>query len=161
MISSRKNEPLHFLQVENFSGSTEVAVFADVYGKYESYIYKGALVLVSGRVVREDGPVKLVADNIMSLAAAAVDLATSVHYHFAVESLSKEDLRELKQLLISHPGSCAGYLHLSVGGETVVVHKLPLALAVRPTRELMARITEQFGEGCLEIRYSEEEINWT
>jgi DNA polymerase-3 subunit alpha len=157
VISSRKNEPLHFLQVEDFSGSTEVTVFADVYGKYKSHIYAGALVLVSGRVAKEGGQVKLVADDVVSLEAAAVNLATSVHCHFTVEGLSKEALRELEQLFKSQPGSCPVYLHVGIGRQTVVVHKLPPAWAVRPTRRLITEITGRFGESCLEVHYSEGE----
>jgi len=153
VISSRKNEPLHFLQVEDFSGSTEVTVFADVYGKYKSHIYAGALVLVSGRVAKEGGQVKLVADDIVSLEAAAVNLATSVRCHFTVEGLSKEALRELQQLLKTQPGSCPVYLHVGIGRQTEVVHKLPPAWAVRPTWELRRRLVEKFGESSLEIGY--------
>jgi len=157
VIRSRKNEPLHFLQVEDFSGSTEVTVFDDVFGKYESCIYAGALVLVSGRVAKEGGRVKLVADDIVSLEAAAVNLATSLHCHFTVEGLSKEALRELQQLLKSQPGSCPVFLHVSIGGQTEVVHKLPTTWAVRPTRRLITEITGRFGESCLEVHYSEGE----
>ena len=153
VIRSRKNEPLHFLQVEDFSGSTEVTVFDDVYGKYKSHIYAGALVLVRGRVAKEGGRVRLVADDVMSLEAAAVDLATSVHCHFTVEGLSEEALRELQELFESQPGSCPVFLHVSIGGQTEVVHKLPPAWAVRPTWELRKRLMEKFGEASLEIRY--------
>jgi hypothetical protein len=134
-----------------------VTVFDDVFGKYESCIYAGALVLVSGRVAKEGGRVKLVADDIVSLEAAAVNLATSLHCHFTVEGLSKEALRELQQLLKSQPGSCPVFLHVSIGGQTEVVHKLPTTWAVRPTRRLITEITGRFGESCLEVHYSEGE----
>ena len=155
MVSSRKGEPLRFLRLEDFNGSAEVVVFADVHAEYQRYIYQGALLLVSGRVARESGQVRLVADEIMLLEEAAADMASSVHLKLTVEGLSGEPLKELKQLLKTHPGSCPVYLHFGVGQQTVVVQKLPTSFRIRPNKELQVRLTKQFGKDCLEVRYEE------
>jgi DNA polymerase-3 subunit alpha len=155
MVSSRKGEPLRFLRLEDFNGSAEVVVFADVHAEYQRYIYQGALLLVSGRVAKESGQVRLVADEIMLLEEAAADMASSVHLKLTVEGLSGEPLKELKQLLKTHPGSCPVYLHFGVGQQTVVVQKLPTSFRIRPNKELQVRLTKQFGKDCLEVRYEE------
>jgi DNA polymerase-3 subunit alpha len=155
MVSSRTGEPLRFLRLEDFNGSVEVVVFEDVHAEYERYIYKGALLLVRGRVVKESGQVRLVADEIMLLEEAAADMASSVHLQLTVEGLSGEPLNELKQLLKNHPGSCPVYLHFGVGQQTVVVQKLPATFQVRPSKELQARLMKEFGKDCLEVRYQE------
>jgi DNA polymerase-3 subunit alpha len=155
MVSSRKGEPLRFLRLEDFNGSVEVVVFEDVHAEYQRYIYKGALLLVSGRVAKESGQVRLVADEIMLLEEAAADMASSVHLQLTVEGLSGEPLKELKQLLKTHPGSCPVYLHFGVGQQTVVVQKLPTSFWIRPNKELQVRLTKQFGKDCLEVRYEE------
>jgi DNA polymerase-3 subunit alpha len=155
MVSSRTGEPLRFLRLEDFNGSVEVVVFEDVHAKYQRYIYKGALLLVRGRVVKESDQVRLVADEIMLLEEAAADMASSVHLQLTVEGLSGEPLNELKQLLKNHPGSCPVYLHFGVGQQTVVVQKLPATFQVRPIKELQARLMKQFGKDCLEVRYQE------
>ncbi len=155
MISSRKGEPLRFLRLEDFNGSVEVVVFEDVHAEYQRYIYQGALLLVSGRVAKESGQVRLVADEIMLLEEAAADMASSVHLKLTVEGLSGEPLKELKQLLKTHPGSCPVYLHFGVGQQTVVVQKLPTSFRISPNKELQGRLTKQFGKDCLEVRYQE------
>jgi len=155
MVSSRKGEPLRFLRLEDFNGSAEVVVFADVHAEYQRYIYQGALLLVSGRIAKESGQVRLVADEIMLLEEAAADMASSVHLKLTVEGLSGEPLKELKQLLKTHPGSCPVYLHFGVGQQTVVVQKLPTSFRIRPNKELQVRLTKQFGKDCLEVRYEE------
>jgi DNA polymerase-3 subunit alpha len=154
-ISGRKNEPLWFLQLEDFDGSLEVVVFEDVYAECEGCIDKEAVILVSGRVTREAGQVRLVADRILPLEAAAVQLATSVHLHLSVEGLSAPELRELLQPIDSQPGSCLVYLHFHIGRHTEVVQKLPSSRAVQPTRKLRAEMTQRFGEHCVEVRYRE------
>jgi DNA polymerase-3 subunit alpha len=158
MVSSRKGEPLRFLRLEDFSGSVEVVVFEDVHAEYQRYIYKGALLLVRGRVAKESGQVRLVADEIMLLEDAAADMASSVHLQLTVEGLSGEPLKELKQLLKTHPGSCPVYLHLGVGQQTVVVQELPTSFRIRPNKELQGRLTKQFGKDCLEVRYQEPHV---
>jgi DNA polymerase-3 subunit alpha len=155
MVSSRKGEPLRFLRLEDFNGSVEVVVFADVHAEYQRYIYQGALLLVSGRVAKESGQVRLVADEIMLLEEAAADMASSVHLKLTVEGLSGEPLKELKQLFKTHPGSCPVYLHFGVGQQTVVVQKLPTSFRIRPNKELQVKLTKQFGKDCLEVRYEE------
>jgi DNA polymerase-3 subunit alpha len=155
MVSSRKGEPLRFLRLEDFSGSAEVVVFEDVHEKYQRFIYQGALLLVRGRVAKESGKVRLVADEIMLLEDAAADMASSVHLQLTVEGLSGEPLKELRQLLKTHPGSCPVYLHFGVGQQTVVVQKLPTSFRIRPNKELQERLAEQFGKDCLEVRYEE------
>jgi DNA polymerase-3 subunit alpha len=155
MVSSRKGEPLRFLRLEDFNGSVEVVVFEDVHAEYQKYIYKGALLLVSGRVAKESSQVRLVADEIMLLEEAAADMASSVHLQLTVEGLSGEPLKELKQLLKTHPGSCPVYLHFGVGQQTVVVQKLPTSFRIRPNKELQVWLAKQFGKDCLEVRYEE------
>jgi DNA polymerase-3 subunit alpha len=158
MVSSRKGEPLRFLRLEDFNGSVEVVVFEDVHAEYQKYIYQGALLLVSGRVAKESGQVRLVADEIMLLEEAAADMASSVHLQLTVEGLSGEPLKELKQLLKTHPGSCPVYLHFGVGQQTVVVQKLPTSFRIRPNKELQGRLIKQFGKDCLEVRYQEPHV---
>jgi DNA polymerase-3 subunit alpha len=157
VISSRKGEPLHFLRMEDFYGSQEVIVFTDVYSRFERYILKGAVALVRGRIARERGQVRLVAEDIMSLEEAALNLATSFHLHLSVEGFSAQSLRELYQLFKSQLGQCPVYLHFNIGQHTEVIQRLPSTCNVHPSRDLIGTMTQWFGEGCCEVRYSEAE----
>ncbi|MEJ2430962.1 MAG: DNA polymerase III subunit alpha, partial [Deltaproteobacteria bacterium] len=159
VIRSRKGEPLHFLRIEDYTGSMEVIVFADVYASFEKYLFKGGLALVRGRIARELDQVRLVAEEIMFLEEAAQKLATSVRLHLSVEGFSRESLSFLQQLLKSQPGSCPIYLHFNIGQHTEVIQRLPPSFNVYPARDLIAEITARFGEESLEIRYSEEETH--
>ena len=156
VVKSRKGEPLHFLRIEDYTGSMEVIVFADVYASFERYLFKGGLALVRGRIARELDQVRLVAEEIMFLAEAAMKLATSVRLHLSVEGFARESLSFLQQLLRSQPGSCPIYLHFNIGQHTEVIQRLPPACNVFPTRDLIAAITARFGEDSLEIIYGEE-----
>ena len=159
VIRSRKGEPLHFLRIEDFTGSAEVIVFADVYENYQRYLFKGALALVRGRLAREFEQVRLVAEDVMFLEEATEKLATSVRLHLSVEGFTRESLNHMRQLLKAQPGSCPVYLHFNIGQHTEVIQRLPAQLNVYPARDLIKAITERFGEGSLEIRYSEADTH--
>jgi DNA polymerase-3 subunit alpha len=153
---SRKGEPLHFLRIEDYTGSAEVIVFADVYARFEKYLFKGGLVLVRGRIARELDQARLVAEDVMFLEEAAEKLATSVRIHLSVEGFSGESFSDLRQLFKSRPGPCPVYLHFNIGQHTEVIQRLPSPFNLYPAKDLVAAITKRFGEGCLEIVYGEE-----
>jgi len=157
VIRSRKGEPLHFLRIEDYTGSMEVIVFADVLARFERYLFKGALALVRGRIARELDQVRLVAEDCMFLEEATQKLATSVRLHLSVEGFSRESFSDLRQLFKSQPGSCPVYLHFNIGQHTEVIQRLPAPFNIYPARDLLTAIKKRFGEGSLEIRYSEEE----
>jgi len=142
--------------MEDYTGSMEVIVFADVYARFERYLFKGALVLVRGRIARELDQVRLVAEDVMFLEEAAQKLATSFRLHLSVEGFSRESLSDLQQLLKSQPGSCPVYLHFHIGQHTEVIQRLPAPFKVYPARDLVSAITKRYGGSSLEIIYGEE-----
>ena len=156
MTKSRKGEPLHFLRIEDYTGSVEVIVFADVHARFERQIFKGGLVLVRGRIAKEAYQARLVAEDVMFLEEAAEKLATSVRIYLSVEGFSSESLGDLQQLFKSQPGPCPVYLHFNIGQHTEVIQRLPPSFSVYPARDLVAAITKRFGEDCLELVYGEE-----
>jgi hypothetical protein len=39
-----------------------------------------------------------------------------------------------------------------------VVQKLPTSFRIRPNKELQRRLTKEFGQDCLEVRYEEPHV---
>jgi DNA polymerase-3 subunit alpha len=153
---SRKNEPLHFVELEDFSGSLEVVVFADTLAGFGKGLERGAVILIAGRVARDADRVRLVADDMAPLDEAAVGLATSVHLHLHTQGLSRERLERLEKVIRAHPGRCGLFLHLHLGQHTEVVQKLPETSAVRPDSAFQEDLRKELGELRLEMRYGEE-----
>jgi DNA polymerase-3 subunit alpha len=153
---SRKNEPLHFVGLEDFSGSLEIVVFADTLAGFGKALERGAVILVAGRVARDADRVRLVADDMVPLDEAAVGLATSVGLHLYIQGLSRERLERLEKVIRAHPGRCVLFLHLHVGQQTEVVQKLPETFAVRPDRAFQENLRKELSEVRLEMRYGAE-----
>jgi DNA polymerase-3 subunit alpha len=152
---SRKNEPLHFVEIEDFSGLLEVVVFADTLGGFRHGLERDVAVLAIGRVAREGDRVRLVADELSLLDEAALSLATSVHLHIRGEGLQREKLEKMARVLRAHPGPCPLFLHLHLGPQAEVVQKLPGTLAVRPEPGLEQDVRKEAGDVRLEVRYRE------
>ena len=154
---SRKNEALHFVGLEDFSGSLEVVVFADTLERFGRELERGVAILVTGRVATDADRVRLVAEEMTILREAAVSLATSAHLHLHGRELSRERLERLERVIRAHPGSCDLLLHLHLGQQTEVVHKLPEASAVRPDAAFQQDLRRELGELRLEVRYVDKE----
>ena len=152
---SRKNEPLHFVGLEDFSGSLEVVVFADTLAGFGKGLERGAVILVTGRVARDADRVRLVADDMVPLHEAAVALATSIHLHLHTQGLSRERLERLEKVIRAHPGRCGLFVHFHLGQQTEVVQKLPETSAIRPDGAFQEDLRKELGELRLEIRYRE------
>jgi DNA polymerase-3 subunit alpha len=153
---SRKSEPLHFIGLEDFSGSLEVVVFADTLAGFGKGLERGAAILVAGRVARDPDRVRLVADDMLPLDEAAVDLAISVHLHLHTKGLSRERLERLEEVIRAHPGRCGLFLHLHLGQQAEVVQKLPDTSAVRPDKGFHEDLRKELSEVRLEMRYGED-----
>jgi DNA polymerase-3 subunit alpha len=153
---SRKDEPLHFVGLEDFSGLLEVVVFADTLAGFGKELERGSVILVGGRVARDADRVRLVADDLMLLHEAAVSLASSVHLHVHSQGLSRERLEKLEKVIHAHPGRCGLFLHLHLGQQTEVVQQLPATSAVRPDPAFQKDLRQELNELRLEIRYGEE-----
>jgi len=152
---SQKNEPLHFVELEDFSGLLEVVVFADTLAGFGKPLERGAAVLAIGRMAREGNRLRLVGDELLLLDEAAINLATSVHLHIHGEGLERERMEKIARVLQAHPGPCGLFLHLHLGQQAEVVQKLPGTLAVRPDLRLKQDLRKELGEHRLEIRYGE------
>jgi DNA polymerase-3 subunit alpha len=153
---SRKSEPLHFIGLEDFSGSLEVVVFADTLAGFGKGLERGAAILVAGRVARDADRVRLVADDMLPLDEAAVDLAISVHLHLHTKGLSRERLERLEEVIRAHPGRCGLFLHLHLGQQAEVVQKLPETSAVRPDKGFHEDLRKELSEVRLGLRYGED-----
>jgi DNA polymerase-3 subunit alpha len=148
-ISSRRDEPLRFLRLEDLEGTLEVVAFADTLVVPEQGLEKGACILVSGL----DERVRLIAAEVVSLEEAATGGAVSVHLHLEVEGMSPPRLRKLARIIGDYPGGCPIFLHFHLGRSVEVVQRLASGSAVRLERQLEQRLGEALGEECLQVRY--------
>lgn len=67
-ITTKKNELMSFLSVEDFYGTAEVVVFPSVYGKIKSFIGQDKCVFIKGKIqIRDEEEPKILAEDIVEM----------------------------------------------------------------------------------------------
>jgi DNA polymerase-3 subunit alpha len=169
-IMPRFKTQMAFLQVEDFSGSTEVTLRPQAYEKYSSLCVDGAIVVAKGatevrqaRQAREDeeedeeAPAeefKLTAEELLSVEKLAANYSgnkssskTEGRYrglNIRVQLFQGDSLSRLRDILLRHRGAREVYLHLESPQGTTIMH-LPEAFGVDDGPRLVTEVEALLG----------------
>jgi DNA polymerase III subunit alpha len=120
---TKKNDPMAFFTLEDFSGNVEVLVFPTVMMSALPFIGPEKIVQVTGRLSDKDGEFKLIAeqiqvlpnDELYLLALAEMEKSKQVVIHLNVTSDKTEVLNKIKDIIEHNPGNAQVYLNVSSG----------------------------------------------
>jgi DNA polymerase-3 subunit alpha len=142
-VTRAKQEKMAILKLEDLEGVVEVLVFPAAFQKSARYIQPNTVVLVKGRLNRQEDTPKIVANDLFPM-DEAYKLITSVNINL---SGIRENLFEtLKELLIQNPGRIPIYLHLDTPAKSRVHLVVGEGLYVLPSEKLMQEIESLLGE---------------
>ncbi|MCB9507090.1 MAG: DNA polymerase III subunit alpha [Myxococcales bacterium] len=144
-----------FFQLEDRVGEVEVIVYARTYPEVQPLLDSDQPILVTG-VVRVDGDgeeraVKIVADQIASLAEARHRRVSAVVLETDAESLQPVTLSALDRAFREHPGRCEVVLQLNFGTVTADL-RLGDDLTVASTDELLHELREALPAARVRLR---------
>jgi len=168
-IVTRFKTQMAFLQVEDFSGTTEVTLRPQAYEKFSSLCVDGAIVVAKGvtevrqaRQARdeeedEEAPaeeVKLTADEMLSVEKMAANSAGARNLsdlegrfrglNIRVQLFQGDSLSRLRDILLRHRGAREVFLHLESPQGTTVLH-LPEAFGVEDGPRLVGEVEDLLG----------------
>ncbi|MGO9240494.1 MAG: DNA polymerase III subunit alpha [Bryobacteraceae bacterium] len=136
-------------QLEDWTGSTEVLIFAGRYAALEPEIAEDRAVLVRGKAMpEEDGSVKLNVQEIVPLEQARVELPSLIAIRVRVGQ-RPDRASELRGLFERKPGDTGVRLKLEKTRDFVVL--LDVAARVRPDREFRAEVERICGPESVEV----------
>ena len=118
--NDRKGKRMGFFTLEDLDSQIEVLVFSSLYEKRTSYIEEGKLVLIKGKLDTASDPPKVIAEEII-LFSKIKDIAHNLHIDIKQEELKEKNLLRLKELLSSHKGKHALYLHLNLSQDEKII----------------------------------------
>ncbi|VAV84378.1 DNA polymerase III alpha subunit [hydrothermal vent metagenome] len=149
---TKKGARMAFIQLEDLLGSVEVVVFSDLYKKCREILESDMPLLVTGKVERDSGggrgepgdteQSKMIASEIILLDEAKRLRPKKTHIYAQAEELSKENLEQLKGLLVGSAGNSEVFLRIFYPDDRVVVIDLPDELNIDPSSELCDKIKE-------------------
>jgi DNA polymerase III subunit alpha len=148
-LTKRKETMLRFW-LEDPSGMVEVIVWPDLLGRHRTFLVKGALLFVLGRVDRSGEESRLVATDIVPFTQAYPRLAKKLILRLP-PTLGTDQLGELKALLLKHTGSTPVWLQLATAHHGEVQEQLPEQFGVLVEESLLEGLGRLVGADRIEV----------
>jgi len=145
--TTKRNQLMAFLNIEDLFGDVEVVVFPNSYSKCREKLVEGSKVLIEGKIqIDDDGSVKIIAQNIVGFE----DVPKKVWFKFASEEDYKKQFDKIESLMDEYPGKDRVVLYLEKEKKK---NYLPANILVNGEREFILRCEEILGNGNVAITY--------
>ena len=141
---TRRGELMATFVLEDLEAAIEVMVFPKTMLEYGGLLAQDAIVAVRGRLdLREDQP-KLICGDLRRLELTAPGSDPPVEVVLPLHRLTDSLVRQVRELVSEHPGSCA--VHLRVGEKVL---RLPPQFNVDPRGGLVGALKELLGTSAV------------
>jgi DNA polymerase-3 subunit alpha len=134
-IITRNGKRMAFAEIEDYAGSIEVVIFADVFEKAKDLLKENEVRAVRGTIDLSRGEPKLKAEEILLPEGLAQRKATKIHIKLSRDFIDEESSFKLRDFLSEHKGGCRIYLHLGNGndeGEKIIEASRQLTASAAP-----------------------------
>lgn len=113
-LYDRKDRPMAFITIEDFTGSVRCIAFADCYEKYKYFIQKDSMVVLVGKVDRksDDDESTVLASEIMLLENARESFTKKVSIKLKSFDVNQERMNRIEKIFKENPGSCSIYMNV-------------------------------------------------
>ena len=145
--STRKNEMMAFIKVEDMTGSIEVIVFPKLYVKCSKIINEDSIIIMSGHIsIKEEENPKVIAENIEPLKKNK-KIINRV-YIMLNDNTCENDVESLKNLFLKYSGKSPIYVVLKDSRKKFMA---PRELWVDANLEFINEIKDAVGENNVKI----------
>jgi DNA polymerase-3 subunit alpha len=140
---------LAFFQLEDTVGQLEVIVFPKTFEKVRSILVSDEPLLCRGKVVDEgegeEHAFRMLLEEVTPLADLRRSKTSKVDIVLNADSVTTEQIRELRKILASSPGVCETTLRLRIAMRSEAVIPLGGNYKVAATDDLLLRLERLFG----------------
>jgi DNA polymerase-3 subunit alpha len=144
--TDRNGNPMAFVRLEDFTGSTEAIVFSEPYEKHAALLIEESMVLARGGVSRREGEFpKIRGEEFVRLADVREELTRELHL-LLVAGEGEELAAEARQVLSGHPGEVPVYIHLEHGTDGPPLRLRAGGMKVNPTGTVLDELKAVLGE---------------
>ncbi|MBI5733727.1 MAG: DNA polymerase III subunit alpha [Candidatus Kerfeldbacteria bacterium] len=172
-ITTKRGDLMAFITIEDLNTSVELVVFTETFLKYRPQLNTDEVILVRGKISPKDGEIKIIANDLRVLPAAAEVNLTDIkaftvnHNNFynprtSGHTLDSEPtpsctlrlpidsdpstIESLKQVLINHPGELPVYFLIKQAG---IWKKVAAPYKVKLTDDFKQACEQILGLNCL------------
>jgi DNA polymerase-3 subunit alpha len=152
-LKTKKGDRMAVFMLDDIGGNIEVVVFPETFVKHGSLIEADAMLLVRGKLDKDEESARIVATELLSIAALRERTTREVAIHLAVPPHGRPTFEALAELLSRHRGDRRVFLELDVRGpERPLRVKADVAQRVKPSERLVAEVEQLCGAGSVELR---------
>ncbi|MFH1489531.1 MAG: DNA polymerase III subunit alpha [Pseudomonadota bacterium] len=141
---TKRGDKMAILTLEDPTGSAEVVVFPDVFNSYSPLLKGDEPLLITGTAEIGENTAKIISQEIHSLEMARQSAIKAIELGLS-ETVSREDLEEIKDLIFRYPGDSAVFFKVDAGGDEKVVIAAHPNYKVSPCNELIEEIETIIG----------------
>jgi DNA polymerase-3 subunit alpha len=152
-LKTKKGDRMCVFMLDDVGGTVEVVVFPETFGKFGSLVEADAMLLVRGKFEKDDESARIVATELLPIAALRERTTREVVIHLAGRSQGRTTFEQLAELLSRHRGDRRVFLELDVRGQDRPLRvRSEVALRVRPSERLVDEVEQLCGTGSVELR---------
>ncbi|MBI2833534.1 MAG: DNA polymerase III subunit alpha [Acidobacteria bacterium] len=153
-LKTRKGERMAAFALEDMTGAVEVVVFPETFGKSGALIDTDAMVVVRGKLEKDDESARLLATEILPIATVRDRLARELSIRLAMPPHNRRTLEALAELFSAHRGDRRVSLELELRENH---HPLRVRLnlngvRIRPSDGLLGEVERICGTGSASLR---------
>ncbi|MFS8501574.1 MAG: OB-fold nucleic acid binding domain-containing protein, partial [Caldicoprobacter sp.] len=144
--TTRNDEIMAFITLEDLYGSVEVIVFPSTYEKYRPLLEEDSAVIINGRLsLREDEDPKIILDEVRPL----VRTSKNKRLYLKIEKGSRIDIdRQICPILRRYHGNIPVYLFIESTGKKFLANR---DLWVEGHPELLKVLSDVLGQNCVKL----------
>src|SRR5262245_49016894 len=153
-LKTRKGDRMAVFTLEDAVGSVEVVVFPEAYQRANGLIETGTLVLVRGKLERDDETVRIIASEVAPLDSVRERIAREVAIHLK-RPADRGTLETLGEIFSRHRGDRRISFEVETGeGPNRIRVKVDVSSQIRvtPSSKLIDDIEKVVGAGAVELR---------
>src|SRR5262245_46911698 len=153
-LKTRKGDRMAVFTLEDSQGNLEVVVFPEAFQRSATMIEAGKLVLVRGRVERDEEIVRMLAADVAPLDTVRERLAREVAIHLR-RPADRTVLEALGEIFARHRGDRRISFEVEAGeppNRLRVTLDVTAQIRVAPTSALVAEVEQVVGAGSVELR---------
>ncbi|UCF63383.1 MAG: DNA polymerase III subunit alpha [bacterium] len=149
----RKGNIMAFITLEDKVNSFEGVVFASVYEKYGSYLNKGEMVFVKGKVSEADEKsFRILCDEIIPISEVWNRLSSGLHLSINPQGLKEERITQLQKLIQKYPGNIPVYFEMKMNGNGDGIVMRSKKFQVIITEEFLSELQKIIGKDNIHIK---------
>jgi DNA polymerase III subunit alpha len=152
-LKTKKGDRMAVFMLDDIAGSIEVVVFPETFGKHGSLVEADAMLLVRGKLEKDEETARIVATELLPIAALKERTTREVVIHLTGRSTGRNTFEALAELLTRHRGDRRVFLELDVKSQEKPLRvRSEVAQRVRPSERLVLEVEQICGAGSVELR---------